>query len=67
MRERTRFVKSKKTGAWKFAEGAVTSDAAGFKDLVLETEKSIDKFKKDVDFVSKLIDKGKKKVEKELA
>lgn len=56
MMERTKFVRTK-SGAWQFAEGAVTSDAVGFKGQVLESEDGVKKFEKDVDFVTRLIDK----------
>jgi len=56
MMERTKFVR-KRSGAWQFASGAVTSDAVGFKGQVLESEDGVKKFRKDVDFVTRLIDK----------
>ena len=59
MRESTKFVR--RNGKWFFASGAVTSEEAGLKGQVLESEKNVQKLQKDVNYVNTLIDQAKKK------
>jgi len=61
MRERTKCVR--KDGAWLFASGEVTSEEAGLKGQVLESEKSVERLQKDVDYVNSLLAKANKKGE----
>ena len=52
--ERSTFVRNKK-GTWLYAAGDVRSEAAGFKDKVLQSEGDLNAMRKDVDYVQKLI------------
>jgi len=52
--ERSKFLRSK-AGAWLYAAGEVRTEAAGFKDRVLNKESDLDQMKTDVDYVKKLI------------
>jgi uncharacterized protein YchJ len=51
--ERSRFVKRK--GAWQYAAGEVTTEAAGFKDRVLNSQQDLEGMQKDVDYVKSII------------
>ena len=52
--ERSKFLRSSK-GAWLYAAGEVTTEAAGFKGRVLNKESDLESMKTDVDYVNKLI------------
>ena len=44
-----------KGGAWLYAAGEVSSDAAGLKGRVLNSEEDLDKLRADTDYVKKLL------------
>ena len=52
--ERSQFLRQPK-GNWLYGAGEVRTEAAGFKDRVLNSDKDVDEMRKDVDYVTKLI------------
>ena len=52
--ERSRFLRNAK-GAWLYAAGEVRTEAAGFKDRVLNSERDLASFRTDVEYVQKLV------------
>ena len=57
--ERSTFTKSSK-GGWLYAAGAVTSEASGLKDRVLNDESDLGSLRKDVDWVRGILKEDKK-------
>ena len=57
--ERSKFTKSSK-GGWLYAAGAVTSEASGLKDRVLNDEADLGSLKKDVDWVQGILNEKDK-------
>jgi len=57
--ERSKFTKSSK-GGWLYAAGAVTSEASGLKDRVLNDESDLGSLKKDVDWVRGILNEDEK-------